>query len=67
MLGLVGNRAGYEGRWRIERNSAPPIQKKTYEDYVGVYGLRGLGRGEWRKNVGTDRHHLPDQDPGRRL
>lgn len=44
-----------------------PYKKKTYEDYVGVYGLRGLGRGEWRKNVGTDRHHLPDQDPGRRL
>jgi polyphosphate glucokinase len=28
-----------------------PYKKRTYEDYVGVHGLRRLGRKEWRKNV----------------
>jgi polyphosphate glucokinase len=28
-----------------------PYKKRTYEDYVGIHGLRRLGRREWRKNV----------------
>jgi polyphosphate glucokinase len=28
-----------------------PYKKRTYEDYVGVHGLRRLGKKAWRKNV----------------
>ena len=58
-LPLLHHQIHQSNRWfALTLTHLPYKNRKTYEDYVGVRGLKRLGRKNWRRHVADVVEHL---------